>query len=108
MQASNASIAWNSGLESACLQTGKKKTNHLHMLSCYAPTYVASRAEKDNFFDMLQQALACIPPMSPTSCWVTLTPEWEPGRNARTSGGVCEGLMALETSLTLAKNFSHS
>ncbi len=31
--------------------------------SCmYAPTFAASREEKDNFFDSLQQALSAIPP----------------------------------------------
>ena len=35
------------------------------MLSCYAPTRAASRAEKDKFFDDLQQALSSIPSNQP-------------------------------------------
>ena len=31
------------------------------MISCYAPTFAASRAEKDKFFDDLQQVLDKIP-----------------------------------------------
>ena len=32
------------------------------LLSCYAPTFAASRAEKDNFVNYLQEALDEIPP----------------------------------------------
>ena len=31
------------------------------MFSCYVPTYAVSREEKDNFFDILQQALSAVP-----------------------------------------------
>ena len=37
----------------------------LACVSCYAPTYAASRAEKDAFFDMLQQALDDVPSREP-------------------------------------------
>ena len=33
--------------------------------SCYAPTFGASRAAKDSFFDHLQEALGEIPPSEP-------------------------------------------
>ena len=39
--------AWTSRLVSAPLQTGNKKGDHFHMLSCYAPTQAASREVKD-------------------------------------------------------------
>ena len=41
----------------------------LHILSCYAPTFAATREEKDNFFDMLQAALSSIPS---EECYVML------------------------------------
>ena len=36
-------------------------SNKLHVMSCYAPTRAASRAQKDQFYDDLQQALTAIP-----------------------------------------------
>ena len=33
----------------------------LHVFSCYAPTYAASREDKDSFFDTLQQAISAVP-----------------------------------------------
>ena len=39
------------------------------MLTCYAPTFAASRVEKDQFFDSLQQALDDVPP---SECYVAL------------------------------------
>ena len=57
--------AWSSRLVSACLQTGSRKADHLHVLSCYAPTRAASRAAKDEFFRDLEHALASIPPEEP-------------------------------------------
>lgn len=38
-----------------------RRADRLHVLSCYAPTYSASRAEKDKFYDSLQQVLDAIP-----------------------------------------------
>ena len=58
--------AWSSRLISARLQAGNKKHDHLHVLSCYAPTRAASRTVKDEFLHDLEQALAAIPPMSHT------------------------------------------
>ena len=49
---------WSSRLVTATLALGK---GHLHIMSCYAPMYASSRAEKDEFFDDLQQALSAIP-----------------------------------------------
>ena len=57
--------AWSPRLVSACLQTGSRKADHLHVLSYYAPTWAASRAAKDEFFRDLEHALASIPPEEP-------------------------------------------
>ena len=39
------------------------------MLSCYGPTYCASREMKDDFYDSLQDAISSIPS---TECFVLL------------------------------------
>lgn len=52
---------WNSTLVTATLVNGHGNSNHIHILSCYAPTFAASREEKDEFFNTLQQALSGIP-----------------------------------------------
>ena len=39
------------------------------MLSCYAPTFAATKEEKNEFFDSLQAALSSIPP---DECFVML------------------------------------
>ena len=49
--------AWSSRLVSTKLQLSSKQTGKLHVLSCYAPTRAASRIEKDEFYNLLQQAL---------------------------------------------------
>ena len=49
--------AWSSRMITATLVRGRRSSDRLHVISCYAPTFAASRAEKDNFFDDLQQAL---------------------------------------------------
>lgn len=54
--------AWSSRLVSASLMVGKIK---LHVLSCYAPTFAASREEKNSFFECLLHALAEIPSSEP-------------------------------------------
>ena len=54
--------SWGSRIIKATLGGGSRKTSRLHILSCYAPTFAASRAEKDNFFNYLQEALDEIPP----------------------------------------------
>ena len=54
--------SWGSRIVKATLGGSNKKTSRVHILSCYAPTFAASRAEKDSFFDDLQQALDEIPP----------------------------------------------
>ena len=46
--------AWGSRLISVVLDCGRK----LHVLSCYAPTFAASREEKDKFFSTLQDAIS--------------------------------------------------
>ena len=48
-----------SKLVTASLETGG---GCLHVTSCYAPTYAAQREEKDEVFNVLQQALSAVPP----------------------------------------------
>ena len=43
----------------------RRRPTHLHILSCYAPTFAASREEKDRFWDDLQLALDSIPSSEP-------------------------------------------
>ena len=54
---------------SAVLKLGKRQTEVLHVLSCYAPTFASSRADKDAFYDDLQQAILSIPS---NDCYVIL------------------------------------
>ena len=61
--------AWSSRLVTATLKVGSGRCDFLHVFSCYAPTYAASREEKDNFFDSLQQALSAV---SSEECYVML------------------------------------
>ena len=56
---------WGSRLIRVTLATGKRGSDRLHVLSCYAPTFGATRALKDDFFDDLQHALNEIPPEEP-------------------------------------------
>jgi len=39
----------------------RKRVSKLHAFSCYAPTYAASREEKDSFFAILQEAISSLP-----------------------------------------------
>ena len=48
--------AWGSRIISATLDCGER----LHVFSCYAPTFAASRDEKDEFFNSLQDALSMV------------------------------------------------
>ena len=63
--------SWGSRIIKASLSFGggkgktSRKISHVHILSCYAPTFGASRAAKDSFFDHLQEALGEIPPSEP-------------------------------------------
>ena len=50
---------------SACLQTSRRKKDHIHVLSCYSPTRAASQDIKDEFFADLEQALVSIPSDEP-------------------------------------------
>ena len=61
--------AWSSRQVIATLDVGGGNGGKLHVLSCYAPTFAASRDEKDAFFDTLQQALSAIPV---NECYVML------------------------------------
>ena len=58
--------AWSPRIVSAHIKwmCGKRRT-HLHIISCYAPTFVVSREEKNVFFDDLQQVLDEIPSDEP-------------------------------------------
>ena len=40
--------AWSSRLVTATLHTGKSRSDRIHILSCYAPTFSASRADKEH------------------------------------------------------------
>ena len=53
---------WGSRLIRVTLAIGKGASDSLHVFSCYAPTYAASREAKDDFFDDLQRALDEVPP----------------------------------------------
>ena len=53
--------AWGSQLISAVLDCDRR----LHVLSCYGPTFVTSRKEKDTFFNTLQDAISLIPANEP-------------------------------------------
>ena len=54
--------ARGSRLITATLKNGGGRHPHnLHVISCYAPTFAASREEKDHFYNDLQQALDEIP-----------------------------------------------
>ena len=48
--------AWGSRIISATLDCGER----LHVFSCYAPTFAASRDEKDEFLNSLQDALSTV------------------------------------------------
>ena len=53
--------AWSSRLLSISIKIGDSPHDILHILSCYAPTFAATRVEKDKFYDDLQCALSEIP-----------------------------------------------
>ena len=61
--------AWNSRLVTATLKVGSGRSDCLHVLSCYAPTYAACREEKNEFFDTFPHALSEIPS---DECFVVL------------------------------------
>ena len=53
--------AWSSRLFTATLKVGGWRSGCLHVLSCYAPTFAASREKKDAFLAKLQDALSAVP-----------------------------------------------
>jgi len=61
--------AWSSRLVTATLQPRKANSEHIHILSCYAPTFSASRTDKNKFLDDLQRALDAVPP---SKCYVIM------------------------------------
>lgn len=61
--------AWSSRLVSVALKVGKNRTDVLHVVSCYAPTFAASREEKDSFYSLLQEVISSVPPQE---CYVLL------------------------------------
>ena len=61
--------AWSWRLVTATLLSGRANSDPIHILSCYAPTFSASRADKNKFLDELQQALDAIPP---SECYVII------------------------------------
>ena len=54
--------SWSPRLISAHLKTGKRRNDHLHIISAYAPT---RREAKDKFFRDLHQVLSSIPSNEP-------------------------------------------
>ena len=50
-----------SRLVKTLLATGKRVSDCIHVISCYAPTLPASEADKSTFYDNLQQALNEVP-----------------------------------------------
>ena len=54
--------AWSSRLITDVLKPGNTSSERIHVISCYIPTYAASRVIKEKFLDELQQALDAIPP----------------------------------------------
>ena len=58
--------AWSSRLVTAAMKTG---CGRLHVLSCYAATFIASREEKDKFYNYLQGAVSSVPS---NECYVML------------------------------------
>ena len=67
----------------------------LHVLSCYAPTFAASREEKDNFSSSLQEALNSIPSQE---CYVLLG-DLNARVGSRVEGGMREAHMDLVPSM---------
>ena len=55
--------AWSSRLISVKLKVacGNRDKCFVYVFSCYAPTYAASREEKNAFYGLLQQALSSVP-----------------------------------------------
>ena len=53
--------AWSSRPVSAILKVGNGSRDRLHIVSCYAPTFAASREDKNIFYATLQDALSTIP-----------------------------------------------
>ena len=53
--------AWSLRHVTATLQQGQTNSGRVRILSCYAPTFAASRVEKDQFLNDLQQVLDSIP-----------------------------------------------
>ena len=55
--------AWNSRLIMVSLGVlCRQRVSTLHVFSCYAPSYAASREENDSFFATLQEAISSLPP----------------------------------------------
>ena len=75
--------AWSSRLVTVTLLTGKRTPDRIHILSCYAPTFAASRADKEKFKDEVQQAMNAIPP---SECYVIMG-----DFNARVGSRLSEG-----------------
>ena len=52
---------WSLRLVSATLKVGNGSRDRLHILSCYAPTFAASREDIQHFLCYLQDSLSAIP-----------------------------------------------
>ena len=60
---------WSLRLVAATLLTGKRTSDRIHILSCYALTFSASRADKEKFKNEVQLGLNAIPP---SECYVIM------------------------------------
>ena len=53
--------SWGSMMIKAVLHCGRRSSDRIHVICCYAPTFSGSRTEKDNFFSNIQTAVTDVP-----------------------------------------------
>ena len=89
--------AWSSRLISVKLKVARGNRNKcfVYVFSCYAPTYAASREEKNAFYGLLQQALSSEPSHYLTCCSETSMLVWVQGKVVMIHGGMREGHMGM-------------
>ena len=97
--------AWSSRLVTACLYIGKGEADHLHVISCYAPTRTASRTQKDDFFPDLEHALTAIPTDEPNILLRDLNARVGSRDGTDNLGIECEVHMATARTTMLGKNY---
>ena len=97
--------AWSQRLVSVRLQTGSRKRDTLHVLSCFAPTRAARRTEKDKFYNELQQALATIPSDQSYVILGDFNAELDPEGEMMTPGVMCVVRMVTESQTMLEESY---